>query len=377
MIPSPSLDSIPKIARRTLIEANAQVRHVSQTASDLSLRELINGLSERPQWAPNQRALSAAYELSNACRQQTGIAPNGIWVPLSALTRDLTSAATPATSNFNNSLQAALAPSSAIVSGATLLSGLTGSSFSIPRIASPVDAAGSWVNEGNPGPQREPAFEVSTITPKSMIFELVLSRRLLLNASVDLEAELRAEILRQAMQEIDAAVLNGAGGAAPEGLLNNAGLQVLAAGANGAAPSWANLVEAEFQVASRVGSMRQPTFLTSPAVRKRLRLTQRAPGLGFIVSESADTLLGHQLRTSALVPSNLVKGSSGAVCSALLFGDLAEIFIGFWGPLALDLLIDDRTLATRGAVRILARAEVGVAVRNAGAFTAFKDFLTA
>jgi hypothetical protein len=56
---------------------------------------------------------------------------------------------------------------------------------------------------------------------------------------------------------------------------------------------------------------------------------------------------------------------------------MAEIVVGFWGPLALDLLIDDRTLAPRGAVRIVARAEVGVAVRQIGAFSAYKDLLSA
>ena len=368
---------IPKIAQRTRSEANNQMRHVAQTAGDVSLRETINGLMQHPQWVPNQRAISAAYELSNACRQQSGMAPNGIWFPLAAMSRDLTAAGTSSGANFDNKLQAALAPESAVLSGATLLSGLTGSTFSIPCIDSKINAAGTWIAEGTPGAQREPTFKAATLVPKSMVFELVVSRRLLLNSSVDLETELRSEMLRQAMQEIDSAALNGNGTNEPGGLLNHPDLQVLSAGTNGAAPTWAHLVEAEYQASTRVGSMRKPTFLTSPAMRKKLRTTQRAAGLDFIVSESASTLLGHQLRTSSLVPDNLTKGTSTGVCSSLVFGDLAEIVVGFWGPLALDLLVDDRTLARTGAVRIVARAEVGVAVRNIGAFSAYKDLLSA
>jgi HK97 family phage major capsid protein len=369
--------SLPKIAQRTRNEANAQVRLVAQTAGDLSLRETINGLMERPQWAPNQRAMSAAYEMSNACRQQSGTAPNGIWFPLAAMSRDLTAASTTSATAYDNKLQAALAPASAVMSGATILSGLTGSTFSLPCIDSSINAEGAWVSEGVPGDQREPTFKVATLTPKTLVFEIVLSRRLLLNASVDLETELRSEMLRRAMLEIDNAALTGDGTSAPGGLLNNPDLQVLSAGANGAAPTWAHLVEAEYQASNRAGTMRAPAFLTSPAVRKKLRTTQRAAGLDFIVSDSADVLMGHRLLASPLVPDNLTKGTSSGTCSALVFGDMAEIVVGFWGPLALDLLIDDRTLAPRGAVRIVARAEVGVAVRQIGAFSAYKDLLSA
>jgi HK97 family phage major capsid protein len=194
---------------------------------------------------------------------------------------------------------------------------------------------------------------------------------------VETEAELRAEILRQTMREIDRAALNGAGGNEPTGLLNDGALQVLAGGTNGAAPTWAQLVEAEFQVGTRTREMRSPTWITSPALRKKLRTTQRAAGLDFIVNDDARRLLGYDLRSTPLVPDNLVKGTSGAACSALVFGDLAEVYVGFWGPLAVDLLIDGVTQARDGRVKIIARAEVGVAVRNIGAFAAYKDLLSA
>lgn len=371
--------SFSQVHRRSLDEANAQVRHVSRAASDFSLRELVNALMQHPQWAPNQKAVEAAYELSNACRQRTGLAPTGIWVPLASMTRDLTAAGVTAatTGRVGTALQAALAPSSAVMSGATILSGLDGASFSLPAIDDPLDAGGTWLAEGSSGVQREPSFKQVTLTPKSMIFQIIVSRRLLANSSVDLDAALRAEILRQAMLEIDAAALNGAGGTAPTGLLSNPDLQVLSSGANGAPPTWAHLVEAEYQASSRVGQMVSPAFVTSPALRKKLRTTQRAAGLDFIVSENANAVMGQPLQTSALVPDNLTKGTSAGVCSALLFGDLSEVIVGFWGPLAVDLLIDDRTLATQGKVRITARCEVGVAVRNIGAFAAYKDLLSA
>ena len=319
--------------------------------------------------------------MSEACRQSSGLPPIGIYIPLAALaqSRDLTATGYGQLSkaNLGNTLQPALGVDSAVMGGATLLSGLSGSSLVLPAIGASIDASGTWVSEGNVGLQKEPTFKQVVLTPKSLIFTLTVSRRLMANASVDLESELRSEILRQAMREIDRAALNGSGPETPTGLLNDGSLQILSAGVNGAAPTWAHLVEAEFQVGARTTGMRAPTFITSPAVRKKLRGTQRAAGLDFILDDDATRLMGHNLQTSPLVPDTLTKGTSAGVCSALVFGDLAEVFVGFWGPLAIDILVDGVTQAKNGQIRLIARCEVGVAVRNIGAFTAYKDILSA
>lgn len=371
--------SLPLMVNRAIVEGSMQLRHAAVQEPHFSLRELVNGMMEFPLWPVNRTAMSSAYELSNGCRERTGASPNGTWLPLACLTRDLTVGNSNAltTGKIDNKLQAALAPASAVMAGATLLSGLTGSSFSLPVMDSTIETDSNWIGEGDNGQQRELTTNVMTLEPKSLIFSVVVSRRLLMNASVDLETELRKHILQRAMLAIDGAALNGVGGNAPSGLLANGDLQVLSAGANGLAPNWDHLVEAEYQVSNRAGSMISPAFLSSPLLRKKLRKTPRAAGLDFIVNESAISLMGQPLRTSALVPDNLDKGTSLGVCSALVFGDLAEIVVGFWGPLAIDLLVDSRTLAKDAKVKITCRVEVGVGVRNIGAFAAYKDLLAA
>lgn len=371
--------NLKALQQRSMREGSLQMRHAAVQSSHFSIRELVNGMMEFPQWSPDHAAMSSAYELSNGCRERTGASPNGLWVPFASLTRDLTVANSSAltTGEIDHSLQAALTPASAVMSRATVLSGLVGGSFSLPVMDSSIDTESNWVGEAVPGEQRELTTAVMTLQPKSLIFSVVVSRRLLANASVDLESELRKHILRRAMLAIDRAALRGVGGDAPSGLLENPDLQVLSAGANGLAPAWEHLVEAEYQVSNRAGSMIAPTFLSSPAMRKKLRTTQRGAGLDFILNDNVDTVMGQPLRTSALVPDNLTKGTSEDVCSALIFGDLAEIVVGFWGPLAIDLLVDSRTLAKDAKVRIVCRVEVGVGVRNIGAFAAYKDLLAA
>jgi HK97 family phage major capsid protein len=371
--------TISGIQRRTADEADAQIT-LRNRAKSYSLRELINAKLPHALFPPNERSVSAAYEASELCRQHSGECATGIWVPFSMLaSRDLTAGGTTAATVgvLGNKLQAALAPESAVFAGATVLSGLTGSTFGIPGVDVPTDTAGTWVTEGVAGLQREPTFKSTALAPKSLIVQMVISRRLMQNSSVDLETELRAEILRRIMLEIDRAALNGSGGSTPSGLLQDPNLTVLSAGTNGLAPTWAHLVEAEYSASTRTGSMRNPTFLTSPAMRKKLRTTQRAAGLDFIVSNRSNEVMGQPLRVSALVPDNLTKGTSTGVCSALVFGDLAEVVIGFWGPLAVDLLVDAVTQAKDGRIRLIAKVEVGTAVRNIGAFAAYKDLLSA
>ena len=372
--------TISQIQRRTIDEATAQLTQVSKAQNSFSLREVINSRLMHPLFVPNQRALESANELSESCRQRSGINPNGIWIPLAAMTRDLTTANSggfAVTGKVANKLQSALSTASAVMGGATILSGLTGGPISLTNFSRGIDASGSWVAEGSSGPQDEPTFSTSMLTPQTIVTEVVISRALLQNSSVDVEAEIGSELLRRTMQDIDAAAINGLGsGNQPLGLLNHGGLEVLDASTNGAAPTWADLVELEYRVGQRVALMKNPAFMVSPKLRKKLRTTARDTGYDYILSDESDKVLGHQLVCSTLLPDTLTRGSSSA-CSALVFGDVGEVYVGFWGPLAIDLLVDSYTYSTSGKVRLIARAEVGVAVRNIGAFAAYKDILTA
>jgi len=75
------------------------------------------------------------------------------------------------------------------------------------------------------------------------------------------------------------------------------------------------------------------------------------------------------------VPSNLTKGTASGICSAIIFGNFADLIIGMWG--GLDLMVDPYSNSTSGTVRVVALQDVDVAVRNAVSFSAMKDALTA
>jgi hypothetical protein len=74
------------------------------------------------------------------------------------------------------------------------------------------------------------------------------------------------------------------------------------------------------------------------------------------------------------VPSDLDKGTSTGVCSAILFGNWADLIIGEWG--GLDILVDPFTQGAAGTVRVIAHQDVDIQLRRVASFSAMQDALT-
>ena len=103
--------------------------------------------------------------------------------------------------------------------------------------------------------------------------------------------------------------------------------------------------------------------------------TEKATGTAkFVWADSDHPLRGYRAGVSEQMPSNLTKGTSTGVCSAILFGNFADLMIGMWG--GLDLMVDPYTLGSSGGVRVVAFQDVDIAVRHAESFAAMKDALT-
>ena len=115
-------------------------------------------------------------------------------------------------------------------------------------------------------------------------------------------------------------------------------------------------------------------YLTNAKVRGKLKTTSKVSGQnGFIWEDGM--LNGYKASVSNQVPSNLTKGTSSGVCSAIIFGNWSDLIIGQWGTL--DLMVDPYSGSTSGTVRVVALQDVDIAVRNAVSFSAMLDALTA
>ena len=242
-------------------------------------------------------------------------------------------------------------------------------------------ATGYWVAENVAVTESQQTIGQVTLTPKTVGAFTDYSRRLLIQSSLDVEMFVRADLAAVLGQTIQLAAINGSGAASqPLGLLNISGIGAVAGGANGLAPTYNHMVDLETAVANANADTGNLAYLTNTKVRGTLRKTQEfASTNGRPVWTSGSEagvgeVLGYQAITSNAVPSDLTKGTSVGVASAIIFGNFSQLILGMWG--GLDIVLDPFSGATSGTKRVVALQDVDVAVRTAASFAAMKDALT-
>jgi hypothetical protein len=140
------------------------------------------------------------------------------------------------------------------------------------------------------------------------------------------------------------------------------------------------MVDLESAVAIANADVGTMAYLTNAKVRGKLRKTQEfASTNGKAVWTSGSErgvgdVLGYDAVVTNAVPSNLTKGTASGICSAIAYGNWADLMIGMWG--GLDIMLDPYTGATSGTKRVIALQDVDVAVRRVASFAAMKDVLT-
>ena len=242
-------------------------------------------------------------------------------------------------------------------------------------------ATSYWVAENGAPTESQQTVGQVTLTPKTVGAVTDYSRRLLLQASIDIEAFVRADLAAIIAQAVQYAAINGAGASnEPTGVLNTSGIGSVALGTNGAVPTYDSQVDLEAAVANSNADVGNLGFLTNSKARGKLRKTQEFSSTnGKAVWTSGrergiGDVLGYDAVVSNAVPSNLVKGSSGSVCSAEIFGNWSELLLGMWG--GLDVMLDPYTGSSSGTKRVVALQDLDVAVRHVASFAAIKDMLT-
>ena len=261
--------------------------------------------------------------------------------------------------------------------GATILGGLVGD-IAIPRQTG--GATAYWVAESGAPTESQQAFDQVAMTPKTVGAFTDISRKLLLQSSIDVEAFVRSDLATVLALELDRAAINGSGsGNEPKGILNVTGIGDVPGGTNGLAPAWSHIVNLETEVAIDNADIGTLAYLTNAKVRGKLKQTEKAANTALFIWElmQADPgfglLNGYRAGVSNQVPSNLTKGS-GTNLSAILFGNWADLIIGEWGTV--DVLVDPYTGGAAGTVRVRLLQDVDINVRHPESFSAMKDAIT-
>jgi HK97 family phage major capsid protein len=206
-------------------------------------------------------------------------------------------------------------------------------------------------------------FEQVTLSPKTVGAYVDISRRLLQQASLDVENMVRNDILRSLATAIDLAILLGTGASnQPTGVKSTTGVTDCS-GADGEGISWANVLELETTIAAANADLGRLAYITNPTLRGVMKNTLITATYGerHVWGEGGTPLNGYGAYVTSQIPSNLTKGS-GSALSHLFFGNWADVVLGRWS--GLDVLVDPYTGGTAGTVRVIVFADVDVAVRH-------------
>ncbi len=240
--------------------------------------------------------------------------------------------------------------------GVTVLSGLVGN-IAIPRQTG--GATAYWVAESGAPTESQQAFDQVTMTPKTVGAFTDISRKLLLQSSIDVEAFVRRDIVTVLALEMDRVGFYGSGASnQPLGLDTTSGINTVNFGA--AAPTYAEIVAMETEVASDNADIGTLAYAMSANGRGVLKTTDKASGAAQFVWEMGNTVNGYRAEVSNQI-------SNGD----FWFGNWADFVQGLWG--GLDLMVDPYTGSTTGTVRVVALQDVDQCVRHPESFCQGND----
>lgn len=266
--------------------------------------------------------------------------------------------------------------------GARVLGGLVGN-VAIPRQTAGVTVG--FVAQADAASESDATFAQVTLSPKTAHGIQDVTRDLLLQGTPAVEGLVRMDLIESMATQLDAIALHGTGASnQPTGLAATAGIGSVAGGTNGLAPTWDNIVDLESAVANNNAAVNAVGYLTNTRVRGRLKRTQKfastngqeiwMPPMAGDEASLYGSLNGYRAGVSNNVSNTLVKGSSGAVCSAIFFGNWNDLLIGEWGTA--EILPDEVTQAANRIVRMHVYQTLDIAVRRAQSFAAMLDALT-
>jgi Phage capsid family len=129
--------------------------------------------------------------------------------------------------------------------------------------------APSWVTETGAAPDTDQTFTKLDLKPKRVSAKITVSS-MLLSASPDAEALITADLGKALSNQLDRAVLYGAGGLQPLGISANANCHKIPFDA---AAWWQNLTELEYQCSLADVSMAQYGEIASPLTARELKRT--------------------------------------------------------------------------------------------------------
>lgn len=262
--------------------------------------------------------------------------------------------------------------------GATVISGLVGN-VEIPRQTGA--STTYWLAENTAPTESNATFDKVSLKPKTIGALSSVSRNLLLQSSMNVEAFVRNELAVSLALGIDLAALCGTGtNNQPTGIANMSGICTVEGGTNGGSLTFDKLIDMETQVATANADVTNMYYLCNAATIGFLKKIKNTSGdyIWKPITEAVRNgfpgeVNGYAVGRSNQVRSGLEKGTSKN-CHEIYFGNWADLLIGEWGFLEIDVNRYGDAWKS-GGVEIRALQTIDIAVRHPKSFCLFSDAL--
>lgn len=248
--------------------------------------------------------------------------------------------------------------------GAQMLSGLTGN-VAIPK-SSKLSAA--WISqEGGDATKTNPTFGQIAATPHTLGAYVDITRQLLIQSSLDVQAFCTAELVYALAACLEEGAFTGSGSnGEPTGLVS----QITQTAAWSVEPTFdkivalialarkANSYNASFRfvgdtdVWSKLATTRDYEVIQNIAGTENVAVTGGATRL---LDVATDKVLGREFVESHFAPAK-----------NLIFGDFSQLVFALWS--GTDLVVDPYSNCTKGAIRIVALQDADILVRRPESF---------
>jgi HK97 family phage major capsid protein/HK97 family phage prohead protease len=331
-------------------------------ADQFSFVRALNALAN-PQDRSAQEAAAFEMEVSAAAAQSSGRAAQGIMVPVDVMRRALNtgiSGETPgdtggnviATDLMAQSFIEMLRNRSVLLGMATPMAGLVGN-VDIPGQASAATAF--WLGEDDDAGETGAELRMLGLSPKTLGAYTEVTRKMLQQASIDVEAWLRRELAIAIALKADHTGFYGTGtGNEPLGVKNLPGINATAFAA--LQPTFAELVDMESQIASDNADVNSMAYIGNAVFRGHCKTTEKFTGTsGQTIWEQGNTVNGYHTE----ITNQTANGD-------VFHGNFGDMVAAMWG--GLDLTVDPYTHSKKGRVRIVAFQDFDFAYRNAESF---------
>jgi len=332
-------------------------------AEQFSFVRALNALAN-PQDRSAQEAAAFEMEASAAAAQSSGRTAQGIMVPVDVMRRALntgtggvaagdTGGNVIATDLMAQSFIEMLRNRSVLLGMATPMAGLVGN-VDIPGQASAATAF--WLGEDDDTTETGAELRMLGLSPKTLGAYTEVTRKMLQQSSIDVEAWLRREIAIAVALKADHTGFYGTGTAnQPLGIKNLPGINATAFAA--IQPDFAELVDMESQIASDNADVNSMAYLGNAVFRGHCKTTEKFAGTsGQTIWEQGNTVNGYRTEITNQVANGDV-----------FHGNISDMVAAMWG--GLDLTVDPYTHSKKGRVRIVGFQDFDFAYRNVESFS--------